>query len=30
MNICGSEHAVLRTDMTCQFKGNTEDKWHVW
>jgi len=29
MNICGLEHAELRTDVTCQFTGNTEDKWHV-
>jgi len=26
MNICGSEHAELRTEVTCQFTGNTEDK----
>jgi len=26
MNISGSEFAKLRTEMTCQFTGNTEDK----
>jgi len=26
MNICGSEFAKLRTEVTCQFTGNTEDK----
>ena len=25
----GSEHVELRTEVTCQFTGNTEDKWHV-
>jgi len=26
MNICGSEHTELRTEVTCQFTDNTEDK----
>ena len=29
MNTCGSEHGELRTEVTCQFTGNTEDKWPV-
>jgi hypothetical protein len=29
MNICGSEHAELRTEVTCQYTHNTEGKWHV-
>jgi len=26
MNICRSEHAELRTEMSCHFTVNTEDK----
>jgi len=29
MNICGSKHAELRTEVTCQFTDNTEKKWHM-
>jgi len=29
MNVCGSEHAELRTGLTCCYTDNTEDKCHV-
>jgi len=29
MKICGSKHAELKTEVTCQFTDNTENKWHI-